>query len=103
MPGSSQACAAVGRVSDSSLSAKRAVVAQQRPRGRREVLVTAALEFPDERRLQGKLLRSGPNTTLDAAWRGLKGRRIAFIDPAWAILKESRIGPGREHEACGHA
>src|SRR5918997_1799487 len=27
----------------------------------------------------------------------------SFIDPAWAILKASRIAPGRGHEARGHA
>src|SRR3712207_1696876 len=31
------------------------------------------------------------------------GAQRPLIDPAWAILKASRIAPGREHEACGHA
>ncbi|TDH48202.1 IS21 family transposase, partial [Dankookia rubra] len=32
-------------------------------------------------------------------------RRIfeRLIDPAWAVLKASRIRPGWGHEACGHA
>src|SRR4051794_32867651 len=36
---------------------------------------------------------------MDQLWRELK----RLIDPAWAVLKASRIGPGWEHEACGHA
>ncbi|WP_206664817.1 hypothetical protein, partial [Dankookia rubra] len=28
---------------------------------------------------------------------------LRIIDPAWAVLKASRIRPGWGHEACGHA